>query len=185
MFQFIYTPGYHQGVQRDRGGRNAANNNIKINKSSRPLYYRRAQDALSECVQWPAWLHQEPSSFARGRLCDQWRRNCDGSISFHLRDLVSAELDAQVKERILERVDKSMGPTLWISNLVVVPNGPQRSNVSTVNVDDSLINWKPRRATQSIEPTPLKVRLTCDSKRPPCTIILDNRNDFCISSIIK
>ena len=86
-------------------------------------------------------------------------------IAFHLRDVVSTELDAQVKEGILERVDKSMGPTPWISNLVVVPKGPQRSNVAIVPVNDPLVMWKPRRASQTIVPTPLKVRLTCDSKQ--------------------
>jgi hypothetical protein len=58
-------------------------------------------------------------------------------IAFHLREAVEAELLEMVKDGIIERVDESMGPTEWVSNIVVVP--------------------------KSTTPK-LKIRITCDSR---------------------
>ena len=48
-------------------------------------------------------------------------RQAQRPIAFHLRPMVEKELRRQVEQRILEFVDDSMGPTPWISNLVIVP----------------------------------------------------------------
>ena len=58
-------------------------------------------------------------------------------ISFHLRDAVEKEINQQVRDGILVKVDETSGPTPWVSNLVVV-------------------------SKQTLPE--LKVRLTCDSK---------------------
>lgn len=42
-------------------------------------------------------------------------------IPFHLRDQVKNELENQVVDGIIERVNEKMGPTDWVSNLVLVP----------------------------------------------------------------
>ena len=85
-------------------------------------------------------------------------------VAFHLRDAVSAELDTQVKDGILERVDSSMGPTPWISNLVVVPKSNSKQDVSITPAVSALRKWTPGRPALTLEPSPIKVRLTCDSK---------------------
>ena len=89
------------------------------------------------------------------------------TVAFHLRDAVDIELDVQEKEDILEPVNPSMGPTEWISNLVVIPKGQPKKSVRMVMKTDAFSNWNPRRPTYTLEaqePTVLKVRLTCDSK---------------------
>ena len=57
-----------------------------------------------------------------------------------------------------------MGPTPWISNLVVVPKGQQKKDATVARRDDQLLHWKPRQPEHTLVPTPIKVRLTCDSK---------------------
>lgn len=65
-------------------------------------------------------------------------------VAVHLQDAVKMELEKQVKEGILEKVDSSMGPTPWISNLVVVPKGDKnQKNTASGQID---------------------VRLTCDAR---------------------
>jgi hypothetical protein len=70
-------------------------------------------------------------------------------IAFHLRDPVSQELDQQEAEGIIEKVDSSMGPTTWISNLVVIPK--DRNPTGSL----SCLNEKAKQ---------IEVRLTCDSR---------------------
>lgn len=64
-------------------------------------------------------------------------------VAVHLQDAVTKELENQVKEGVLERVHSWMGPTPWISNLVVVP---KKDKTSSANKD-------------------INVRLTCDSRQ--------------------
>jgi hypothetical protein len=66
-------------------------------------------------------------------------------VAIHLQDAVRKELEKQVQEGILEKVDSSMGPTPWISNLVVVPKGTKKIDINT--------------PTDQFE-----VRLTCDAR---------------------
>ena len=63
-------------------------------------------------------------------------------VAIHLQDAVAKELQVQVDEGILERVDLTMGPTTWISNLVVIPKGDPNDQVTGKT----------------------KVRLTCDAR---------------------
>ena len=42
-------------------------------------------------------------------------------IAFHYRNAVEKELEKQVAEGILEKVDAKTSPITWISNLVIVP----------------------------------------------------------------
>jgi hypothetical protein len=63
-------------------------------------------------------------------------------VAIHLQEAVAKELQRQVDEGILERVDSSMGPTTWISNLVVVPKGDPNEPITSET----------------------KVRLTCDAR---------------------
>ena len=42
-------------------------------------------------------------------------------IAFHFRDAVEKELEKQLREDTLERVDVKTNPITWISNLVIVP----------------------------------------------------------------
>ncbi|RMZ96656.1 Transposon Ty3-G Gag-Pol poly [Brachionus plicatilis] len=51
-------------------------------------------------------------------------------VAIHLQDAVSKELQKQVDEDILERVNSTMGPTTWISNLVVIPKGNPSEQVT-------------------------------------------------------
>ncbi len=61
-------------------------------------------------------------------------------VAIHVRDAAEKEIRKQVELGVLEPVDDSMGPTEWISNLVLVPKPP---------------------IAGSTEP---EVRLTCDSR---------------------
>ena len=63
-------------------------------------------------------------------------------VAIHLQEAVSKELQKQVDEGILERIDSTMGPTTWISNLVVIPKGDPKEHITG----------------------PTKVRLTCDAR---------------------
>lgn len=66
-------------------------------------------------------------------------------IAFHLRPLVEAELKAQVKEDILERVDENSGPTEWISNLVIVPKSTGPEMKIRLTSDSRAVNKAIRR----------------------------------------
>ncbi len=66
-------------------------------------------------------------------------------IGFQLRDAVIEELEKQMSAGILERVTPEMGPTPWISNLVVV-------------LKDG------KKLTPGMEVSAKDIRLTCDSR---------------------
>ncbi len=72
-------------------------------------------------------------------------------IAIHLRDSVQIELEKQVNDGILERVDTAFGPTDWISNLVVIPKDKSSS--------DRVKSAASKQGGERI----LDVRLTCDS----------------------
>ena len=68
-------------------------------------------------------------------------------IAFHYREAVEKELDKQVAEGILEKVEFGSKPITWISNLVVVPKDKAVSKQS-----------------KNLRPSDLSVRLTCDAR---------------------
>jgi hypothetical protein len=71
-------------------------------------------------------------------------------IAFHLREAVEKELDKQVAEGILEKVEFGVKPITWISNLVVVPKDKIAASEAK-----SLEPWQSDN---------LSVRLTCDAR---------------------
>ena len=75
-------------------------------------------------------------------------------IAFHYRDAVERELEKQVAEGILEKVDAKTSPITWISNLVIVPKdrAPQKADGTAS---------KPLDLEQQSQ---LSVRLTCDAR---------------------
>ena len=79
-------------------------------------------------------------------------RKAQRPFAFHLRPMVEKELRHQVEQGILEFVDDSMGPTPWISNLVIVPKDKEvsRSKLS-----------KPVCSEKQFE---FEIRLTCDNR---------------------
>ena len=58
-------------------------------------------------------------------------RQAQRPIAFHLRDPTIRELEKQVDMGILEKVTPDMGPTPWVSNLVVVPKNKSSPNEQT------------------------------------------------------
>lgn len=66
-------------------------------------------------------------------------------VAIHLQDAVKRELEKQGEEGILERVDLTMGPTPWVSNLEVVPKGEKKIAKNEPN-------------------DRIEVRLTCDAR---------------------
>ena len=61
-------------------------------------------------------------------------------VAFHLRNMVEAELKAQVKEDILERVNENSAPTEWISNLVIVPKSTGPNMKIRLTSDSRAVN---------------------------------------------
>ena len=76
-------------------------------------------------------------------------------VAIHLRDAVERELKAQVAEDIMEQIDSTSGPTLWVANLVVVPKGKPTGRAKC---GSSRMNGK------NPEESIIDVRLTCDSR---------------------
>ncbi|CAF0862651.1 unnamed protein product [Brachionus calyciflorus] len=66
-------------------------------------------------------------------------------VAIHLQESVKRELEKQVDEDILEKVDSLMGPTPWILNLVVVPKGDKKQDTKS-------------------SPDQFDNRLTCDAR---------------------
>ena len=72
-------------------------------------------------------------------------------IAIHLRDAVRIEIENQVNEGVLERVEPHHGPTPWVSNLVIVPK-------------DRSVNSSTKLKEKQEDKPKLAVRLTCDSR---------------------
>lgn len=61
-------------------------------------------------------------------------------IAFHLRSAVEEEINKQVDEDILERLDENSGPTEWVSNLVIVPKSTTPELKIRITSDSRAVN---------------------------------------------
>ncbi len=77
-------------------------------------------------------------------------------IAFHYREAVERELEKQVAEGILEKVEFGTKPITWISNLVVVPK--ERASGATNGKFSKPTQKNPEKTYE------LAVRLTCDAR---------------------
>ena len=74
-------------------------------------------------------------------------------IAIHLREAVGEEIERQVDEGVLERVEPHHGSTPWVSNLVIVPKDKGVSKITSQTFNEAKEDGRK-----------LAVRLTCDSR---------------------